>query len=63
MQHSIQNDANGPKIYFIAMAISSIEYLWCKIVWSSTDCPLAFTLIENLSCKSKISDFETHALS
>ena len=43
------------------MTISGIEHFWCKIVRSSANCALAFTLVENLRCESKVTDFQAHA--
>ena len=61
MQHSVQNDTNGPVVHFIAMTIGSIEYLWCQVIWSPANCSLTLTIVENLRSQSEIPDLEAHS--
>ena len=63
MQHCVENDANGPKVDFIAVTISCIKHFWREIIGSSANCSFTLTLVENLRSKSEISNFQSHSLS
>lgn len=62
MEHSVEDHADGPEIHLIAVTVPCVEHLWSQIVWCTTYCALTLAIVKNLSSKSKIADFKTHAI-
>lgn len=62
VQHCVKNDTDRPEVNLIAVAICVLENFGCQIVRGTTDSFLALTLVKDLGCKAKITDFKLHAL-
>ena len=62
VEHCVKNDTDRPKVNLIAVAICVLENFGCQIVRGTTYSFFALTLVKDLSCKAKITDFKLHAL-
>ena len=62
-QHGVADDSNSPHVYVVGVASVGFENFGCEIVWSSTNCSLLLTCVENLCSKTKISNLQAHAVS
>jgi hypothetical protein len=60
-EHRIEDDSDGPIVYFETVAsITRLKDLWSKVVWSSTDRLFAFSSVENLGCQTEIANLDCH---
>lgn len=62
IQHGVKNNSNTPNVDFITMT-TILEHFWSKVIGSSTNSTLLFTLVEDLGGKAKITNLECHILS
>ena len=60
VQHSVQNDTDGPVVNLIAVATVGLKDLRSQVVGGSADCALLLALVENLGSKTEISHLQLH---
>ena len=65
IEHRVENDTDGPDIALVGVSVAGllVEDFGSKVVWSAANCALFLSLVKDLSCKSEISNLETHSLS
>jgi len=58
---SVENDSDGPQVYFVGVAAFGVEYFWGNVVWSSTDSTFAFAVVDDLGGKTEIANSQFEA--
>ena len=56
----VDDDAEGPDVYLVRVALLAFENLWCDIVRRSADRTLALSVELKLGCQAEITDFYFH---
>ena len=56
----IADDPARPDVYLVRVSCRALDYFWCDVVWSSTDCSFLLLGELQLGGQPKIPNFEFH---
>lgn len=56
----VEDDAEGPDVYFVRVACSALQHFRCNVVWSTANSPLLLAIEIEFGSQTEVSQFDLH---